>query len=52
MDLPDRGPGAGPDHLDDQPGHDRAATTGRAMAADPVTVARARSVTPMRAPPG
>lgn len=45
------GPGAGPDYLDDQRGHDWAAKTGRAMAANLVTVARALSVTPMQAPP-
>ena len=45
------GPGAGPDYLDDERGHDWAAKTGRAMAQNLVTVARALSVTPMPAPP-
>jgi hypothetical protein len=35
------GPGAGPDYLDDQRGHDWAHKTGRQMAANLVTVARA-----------
>jgi multimeric flavodoxin WrbA len=45
------GPGAGPDYLDDERGHDWAAKTGRAMAQNLVTVATALSVTPMQAPP-
>jgi multimeric flavodoxin WrbA len=45
------GPGAGPDYLDDQRGHDWADKTGRAMAANLVTVARALAATPMQAPP-
>jgi len=45
------GPGAGPDYLDDQRGHDWAAKTGRAMAQNLLTVARALAATPMPAPP-
>lgn len=45
------GPGAGPDYLDDQRGHDWAAKTGRAMAQNLATVARALAATPMAAPP-
>jgi multimeric flavodoxin WrbA len=45
------GPGAGPDYLDDQKGHDWSAKTGRAMARNLVTVARALAATPMQAPP-
>jgi multimeric flavodoxin WrbA len=45
------GPGAGPDYVDDQRGHDWAAKTGRAMAQNLVTVARALQATPMQAPP-
>jgi len=45
------GPGAGPDYLDDQRGHDWAAKTGRAMAQNLLTVARALAATPMQAPP-
>ncbi|WP_093621007.1 flavodoxin family protein [Actinoplanes philippinensis] len=45
------GPGAGPDYLDDDRGHDWAAKTARAMAANLVTVARALTTTPMQAPP-
>jgi multimeric flavodoxin WrbA len=45
------GPGAGPDYLDDQRGHDWAAKTGRAMAANLTTVARALAATPIQAPP-
>jgi multimeric flavodoxin WrbA len=45
------GPGAGPDYLDEQRGHDWAAKTGRAMAQNLVTVARALNATPMQAPP-
>ena len=45
------GPGAGPDYLDDQRGHDWSAKTGRAMAQNLLTVARALAATPMQAPP-
>jgi multimeric flavodoxin WrbA len=45
------GPGAGPNYLDDQKGHEWAAKTGRAMAQNLVTVARALAATPMQAPP-
>jgi hypothetical protein len=45
------GPGAGPDYMDDQRGHDWAAKTGRAMAQNLVTVARALQTTPLAAPP-
>jgi len=45
------GPGAGPNYLDDQRGHDWAAKTGRAMAANLAAVARALAATPMQAPP-
>lgn len=45
------GPGAGPDYLDDQRGHDWADKTGRAMAQNLVTVARALAANPMQAPP-
>jgi len=45
------GPGAGPNYLDDQKGHDWSAKTGRAMARNLVTVARALAATPMQAPP-
>jgi multimeric flavodoxin WrbA len=45
------GPGAGPNYLDDQRGHDWADKTGRAMAQNLVTVARALAATPMQAPP-
>ncbi|MFI5934979.1 flavodoxin family protein [Actinoplanes sp. NPDC051494] len=45
------GPGAGPDYLDEQRGHDWADKTGRAMAANLVSVARALAATPMGAPP-
>jgi multimeric flavodoxin WrbA len=46
------GPGAGPNYLDEQRGHDWAAKTGRAMARNLATVARALVTTPMQAPPG
>jgi multimeric flavodoxin WrbA len=46
------GPGAGPDYLDDQRGHDWSAKTARAMAANLVAVARALQATPIPAPPG
>lgn len=45
------GPGAGPDYLDDEKGHEWSAKTGRAMAQNLVTVARALAATPMQAPP-
>jgi multimeric flavodoxin WrbA len=45
------GPGAGPDYLDDERGHDWSAKTGRAMAANLVTVAEALRATPMGPPP-
>jgi len=45
------GPGAGPDYLDEQRGHDWAAKTGRAMARNLATVARALVATPMQVPP-
>jgi multimeric flavodoxin WrbA len=45
------GPGAGPDYLDEQRGHDWAAKTGRAMARNLATVARALAATPLQAPP-
>jgi multimeric flavodoxin WrbA len=45
------GPGAGPNYLDDQRGHDWAAKTGRAMAQNLATVARALAMTPLQAPP-
>jgi multimeric flavodoxin WrbA len=40
------GPGAGPDYLDEQRGHDWAAKTGRAIARNLATVARALAATP------
>jgi multimeric flavodoxin WrbA len=45
------GPGGGPNYLDDQRGHEWSAKTGRAMAQNLVTVARALAATPMQAPP-
>jgi multimeric flavodoxin WrbA len=45
------GPGGGPNYLDDQRGHDWAASTGRAMAQNLVTAAAALAVTPLKAPP-
>jgi len=45
------GPGAGPDYLDEQRGHDWAAKTGRTMARNLATVARALVATPMQTPP-
>ncbi|WP_061300058.1 flavodoxin family protein [Herbidospora cretacea] len=45
------GPGAGPDYLDDQTGHDWSDKTGRAMAANLVAVAEALAAHPMSAPP-
>jgi multimeric flavodoxin WrbA len=46
------GPGAGPDYLDDQRGHDWAAKTGRAVAANLTTVARALAATPIQGAAG
>ncbi|MEU4095474.1 flavodoxin family protein [Streptomyces sp. NPDC026673] len=46
------GPGAGPDYLDDERGHDWSHRTGRAMAANLYGVARALAATPLDAPPG
>lgn len=45
------GPGAGPDYLDDQKGHDWSAKTGRAMAANLYAVASALQKSPMGPPP-
>ncbi|WP_203716448.1 flavodoxin family protein [Asanoa siamensis] len=45
------GPGAGPNYLDDQRGHDWSDKTGRAMAANLVTVARALAANPLGPPP-
>ncbi|MCK7626513.1 NAD(P)H-dependent oxidoreductase [Streptomyces sp. RS10V-4] len=45
------GPGPGPDYLDDDRGHDWSASTGRAMAANLVHVARALMDNPLPAPP-
>jgi multimeric flavodoxin WrbA len=45
------GPGPGPDYLDDQQGHDYAAKTGRAMAANLVAVAGALAQSRIGAPP-
>lgn len=45
------GPGAGPDYLDEQRGHDWAAKTARAMAQNLVIVAQALEATPLQAPP-
>ena len=45
------GPGAGPDYLDDDRGHDWSAKTGRAMAANLAAVAAALAANPMSAPP-
>jgi multimeric flavodoxin WrbA len=45
------GPGAGPDYLDDERGHDWSAKTGRAMAANLVAVARALAANPVGPPP-
>jgi multimeric flavodoxin WrbA len=46
------GPGAGPDYLDDERGHDWAAKTGRTMASNLVAVAEALALHPVPAPPG
>jgi multimeric flavodoxin WrbA len=45
------GPGPGPDYLDDTKGHDWAASTGKAMAANLVGVAEALAAKPLSAPP-
>ena len=45
------GPGAGPDYLDDERGHEWSDKTGRAMAQNLYTVAKALQSTPMQAPP-
>ncbi|MFF9188833.1 flavodoxin family protein [Streptomyces rochei] len=45
------GPGPGPDYLDDDRGHDWAASTGRAMASNLIHAARALSAMPLPAPP-
>jgi multimeric flavodoxin WrbA len=45
------GPGAGPNYLDDERGHDWSAKTGRAMAANLLTVARALQAQPLGPPP-
>jgi multimeric flavodoxin WrbA len=45
------GPGAGPNYLDDQRGHDWSAKTGRAMAANLYAVASALQKSPMGPPP-
>jgi multimeric flavodoxin WrbA len=45
------GPGPGPDYLDDENGHDWAASTGKAMAANLVGVAEALAAKPLSPPP-
>ncbi len=45
------GPGAGPNYLDDERGHEWSAKTGRAMAANLLSVARALQAHPLSAPP-
>jgi hypothetical protein len=45
------GPGAGPDFLDDERGHDWSAKTGRTMAANLVAVAAALAANPIGPPP-
>jgi multimeric flavodoxin WrbA len=45
------GPGPGPDYLDSDRGHDWAASTGKAMAANLAGVATALSKNPLSAPP-
>lgn len=45
------GPGAGPDYLDEDKGHEWSASTGRAAAANLLGVARALVATPLSAPP-
>ncbi len=46
-----RGPGPGPSYSETDEGHDWSHSTGRAMAANLVAVARALQVTPIPAPP-
>jgi multimeric flavodoxin WrbA len=46
-----KGPGPGPDYSDTDEGHDYAQKTGRAMAANLVTVATALAKHPLEAPP-
>jgi multimeric flavodoxin WrbA len=46
-----KGPGPGPDYSDTDEGHDYAQKTGRAMAANLVTVATALAEHPLQAPP-
>jgi multimeric flavodoxin WrbA len=46
-----KGPGPGPDYSDTDEGHDYAQKTGRAMAANLVTVATALAKHPLQAPP-
>ncbi|WP_336320093.1 flavodoxin family protein [Streptomyces lavendofoliae] len=46
------GPGAGPDYLDDERGHDWSDRTGRAMAANLYGVAKALEQCPLGPPPG
>ncbi|MFD8373505.1 hypothetical protein ACFV2Z_22465 [Streptomyces sp. NPDC059688] len=45
------GPGPSPDYLDNNRGHDWAASTGRAMASNLVHAARALNAMPLPAPP-
>ncbi|REF01082.1 flavodoxin family protein [Thermomonospora umbrina] len=45
------GPGPGPNYLDDDKGHDWAASTGRAMASNLVAVAEALAARPIPPPP-
>ncbi|HEX2312721.1 MAG TPA: NAD(P)H-dependent oxidoreductase [Thermomonospora sp.] len=45
------GPGPGPNYLDDERGHDWAASTGRAMASNLVAVAEALAARPVPPPP-
>jgi multimeric flavodoxin WrbA len=45
------GPGPGPNYLDEDKGHDWAASTGKAMAANLVGVAEALAAKPLSAPP-
>ncbi len=45
------GPGAGPNYLDDERGHEWSAKTGRAMAANLLAVARALQAHPLGPPP-
>ncbi|WP_033319802.1 flavodoxin family protein [Streptomyces yerevanensis] len=46
------GPGPGPDYVDDERGHDWSHKTGRAMAANLHSVARALADRPLGSPPG